>query len=313
MRPPADLPAELRAGPFSIHDAQRAGVRAGRLDARDLTIPFPGVRDHKDAGSYGLLRQCQQFAARIAPWQFFSHGTALALWGAPMPSDRSGSEVHVSAHRPQREPRVKGVIGHRLQYRDAAVHLIGGLPVESPARAWRQAGASWSLDDLVAAGDYLVGRGRCATLEELRCEAAAMGRGGRGAVARRARCHPCGFGVVRGVPAAPGAGASRSAGARAQLGAAGRERPVRGAARSGLSAVARRDGVRRPAARLRRPAVRARLRSLAGHTPRGVGCGASAAAPPARRRQTGCLPRAGGVGACRVVAIAGLMSRSRRE
>ena len=175
MRPPVELPAELRAGPFSIHDAQRAGVRAGRLDARDLTIPFPGVRDHKDAGSYGLLRQCQQFAARIAPWQFFSHGTALALWGAPMPSGRAGSEVHVSAHRPQREPRVKGVIGHRLQCRDAAVHLIGGLPVESPARAWRQAGASWSLDDLVAAGDYLVGRGRCATLEELRCEAAAMG------------------------------------------------------------------------------------------------------------------------------------------
>jgi very-short-patch-repair endonuclease len=154
------------------------GVTTGRMAARDLDAPFPGVRAPAGSAAASLEDRARQFAVRMPPWQFFSHSTALALVGVPLPSDRRSALLHVAAHRPRREPRVAGVVGHRLGEGEPDVREVEGLRVEAPARAWRHAASWWTHDDLVVAGDALVGRNGLLTLEDLTAEVArGAGRG----------------------------------------------------------------------------------------------------------------------------------------
>lgn len=128
-----------------------------------------------------MVDLCRAYAPRLRDGQFFSHETALLLHGAPMPEWPYLPRVHVSTHRPSREPRTRGVTGHRLQTRVPAMCDVAGLVVEHPARAWRQCGALWTHVDLVAAADFLVGgAGPLLDAAELRAEVAEMGdvRGG---------------------------------------------------------------------------------------------------------------------------------------
>lgn len=173
-----ELPAELPQA-FSVAQALAAGVAPGRLRTRTLSRPFHGVRARGAVSAGALLERCRAFAPRLRDGQFFSHETALALVGAPLPEWPYAPGIHVSAYRPAREPRTRGVVGHRLQLRAPAFVWIDGLPVEDPVRAWRQAGTRWSFGDLVAAADFLL-QERGVEASELRHEARMMGdmRGG---------------------------------------------------------------------------------------------------------------------------------------
>ena len=177
MRTPEPLPPDLD-GVFAVADARMVGVPAGRLRRGDLRSPHPGVRARVDAApAASFLERCGEYAPRLAPWQFFSHETALALHDAPLPEWPHKPALHVSAHRPAREPRIGGVVGHRLQLREPATMLDRhDMPVEHPVRAWRQAGTTWHLDDLVAAADFLIsGSEPLATIDDLRHEVDVMG------------------------------------------------------------------------------------------------------------------------------------------
>lgn len=172
-RLPDDLP-EI----FDVATALTLGVSRSRLRRADLRTPFYGLRAAATRiAADDLAARCREYAPRLMPWQFYSHDTALGLVGAPMPEWPYRVRLHVSAHRPAREPRTEGVLGHRLQLREAAIHVdADGLPIEHPVRAWRQAGTLWGLDDLIAAADHLVaGDAPLATVEELRHEVAIMG------------------------------------------------------------------------------------------------------------------------------------------
>ncbi|WP_243077017.1 hypothetical protein [Microbacterium sp. SS28] len=181
----SDLPPSLSGRSFSVHEALATGVTAGRLDAKDLVIPYRGLRQLQGEGPRDTLERCRQYAPRLKPWQFYSHETALALHGVPTPRFPHRVAIHVSAHRPAREPRIDGIVGHRLQTRDDASVVIESFRVESAARAWRQAATSWRIDDLIAAADFIVGRGGLTTVEELRNEARTM-RGPRHRALERA-------------------------------------------------------------------------------------------------------------------------------
>jgi hypothetical protein len=184
---PRPLPSELPPR-FAVADAVSLGVPRGRLLRADLRRPFRGVRATEGgSGQPRLLASCMDYVPRLKPWQFFSHETALFLADAPMPEWPYTPTLHVSAHRPAREPRATGVRGHRLQLREPATLVDrNGLPFEHPVRAWRQAATIWRLDDLVAAGDYLVSGDRpLATVRELRAEIEEMGDV-RGGILRRA-------------------------------------------------------------------------------------------------------------------------------
>lgn len=167
MRRPRPLPEHLQDRAFAVRDARAAGVSAGRLDADDLAIPFPGVRVPAGGDVDSLSARATHFAQRMRPGQFFSHSTALALYGVPMPSDRRSHLLHVAAHRPDREPRVAGVVGHRLGQRAPDIRVVGGLRVEHPVKAWRHVASWWGHTELVVAGDFLVGRRGVLTLDDL--------------------------------------------------------------------------------------------------------------------------------------------------
>jgi hypothetical protein len=170
--------------PFAVSAGLRAGWGRGALAGVAFTAPFHGVRQWVDAAEPAneqdrLVRSCRQYAARMTAHQFFSHDTALVLHGAPTPSGWTGSEPHVSVHRPHAMPRATGIRGHRLQSRAPATWGWATVRVEHPARAWAQS-VDWGDDDLVAAGDFLVARRRpLVSLAELRAEAAASRRARR--------------------------------------------------------------------------------------------------------------------------------------
>jgi hypothetical protein len=172
------LPSELPAR-FSVAQALALGVSASRLNRRDIRRPFHGVRATEDRADRTLVQACFDYAPRLASWQFFSHETVFGLIGGPTPEWPYLPGLHVSAHRPAREPRTTGVIGHRLQVRPPATLLLpNGLPIEHPVRAWRQTGTLWGLDDLIAAADFLIadrGRRPITTLEHLLAEVDEMG------------------------------------------------------------------------------------------------------------------------------------------
>lgn len=123
-----------------------------------VRTPYSGIRSSASPPApEDLEARVAEYAPRLRNGQFFSHETALGLLGAPLPPYPHVPGIHVSAHRPGREPRVEGIRGHRLQTRDPAVVLTPrGWPVEHPVRAWRQCGTVWRIDDLVAAADYLL-------------------------------------------------------------------------------------------------------------------------------------------------------------
>lgn len=182
------LPAEL-PDRFSVAQAIALGVSPSRLARPDMRRPFHGVRGSSAEPDRSLLERCLDYAPRLAAWQFFSHETVFGLIGAPTPEWPYRPAVHVSAHRPAREPRTAGIVGHRLQRREiATIVLPNGLPIEHPVRAWRQAGTLWAIDDLVAAADFLIsdrGRPPIAAAHELSAEVEAFGDM-RGGILRRA-------------------------------------------------------------------------------------------------------------------------------
>ena len=169
------LPAALPDA-FTVAQGVAAGLAPSRLRSGGTPAPFHGVRVRAGVATTTLRQRCAAYAPRLTAAQFFSHETALALVGAPMPEWPYVPGIHVSAHRPAREPRTSGIRGHRLQTREPATITSAGVRCEHPVRAWRQAGRLWALGDLVAAADFLIaGDAPLASLDELRAEIAAMG------------------------------------------------------------------------------------------------------------------------------------------
>lgn len=120
----------------------------------------------------------------MPPGHVFSHDTAARLWGLPLPGEEP-LPLHVSAPAPLRQPRLAGVVGHRLGSVIPTAEARG-LPVVAASDAWCELSATLSHDDLVAAGDRLVGwRVPIATLEEVDAAVARFGSR-RGAVRLRA-------------------------------------------------------------------------------------------------------------------------------
>lgn len=185
-RHPDPLPKTLLRGPFTAQRARELGVSAGRLRANDLATPFRGVRTADTAVPSGLafrrsrpddhpepldidftpfastpehrarlMYVCTAYASRMPDTQYFSHLTAAMLWGIPLPHRLEGElPVHVSAMPGSREPRMRGVAGHRGS-EGADLFFIGGLRVLGPCDTWCQLGRLLGTDELIIAGGRL--------------------------------------------------------------------------------------------------------------------------------------------------------------
>lgn len=185
MTRPQPLPDGLPQR-FHVAEALGEGVSRTRLRASDLAALYHGVRSRSLGEANTVLERCRAYTPRLAPGQFFSHETVFFLRGLSTPEWPYTPGIHVSAHRPAREPRTHGVVGHRLQTREPAVEAgPEGMPMENAVRAWRQCGRLWSLDDLVAGADALLGGRRpIASIGDLEAEVTRMGDVRRGILRR---------------------------------------------------------------------------------------------------------------------------------
>src|SRR4051794_36616083 len=105
-----ELPVELTRGPFTPADARAVGVGADVLRGRRLEAPHHGVRIRTGTGA-DLEQRCLALAA-VVPRAVFSHGTAAALLGLPLPSALVPDRLDVTTPLDLRAPRRAGVRGH---------------------------------------------------------------------------------------------------------------------------------------------------------------------------------------------------------
>lgn len=124
-----------------------------RLRSADLSQPFRGVRSSTPATT--VRERATALHAVLPDTAVFSHTTAAAIHGAPLPAAVESGPLHVTVGRPNRASRRAGVVWHEATA-PLAWTSVGGLRVASPSVAYCQLGSLLSVGDLVAVGDFLV-------------------------------------------------------------------------------------------------------------------------------------------------------------
>jgi hypothetical protein len=181
------LPAPLDGRAFTVRQAREAGLGAGRLRSADLQAPLHGLRAPADAAGLGQLPLLAAGVADLLPGDVaFSHCTAAALWGMPLPRLREHTlPLHVmrsSGRNPIDRAQVRAHRG--LESRRTSSLVRGGvrLQVVEPAETWVDLGGLLDVEDLVVAGDWVA---RAAGSDAVLAEALARRPGVR--AARRLR------------------------------------------------------------------------------------------------------------------------------
>lgn len=159
MQPPP-LPDAFAAGPFSTRAARTAGLPSGRLRRTDLVHPTRGV--HARSVPVDLVERAAAFAVGLPAERAFSHLTAAALLGLPLPAglERIAREgpLHVMSPTADGQARRAGCTGHRgLESRETST--VHGVRVVDAADTWcdlGELGRRLGVDDLVVLGDAVV-------------------------------------------------------------------------------------------------------------------------------------------------------------
>lgn len=174
-RPLRPLPTAL-GFEFSVAQARAAGVGASRLRASDLQRPFHGARMRPHAAEASafdespvarearllrdeIVRRARALASTTRPGWLFSHATAAALWGLPLPLRvlrQCVDALDVAVLGTRRAPRGRGVRGRQLLPELTSVRHIDGMAIASPASVWAQLGAVLTVDELIELGDAIV-------------------------------------------------------------------------------------------------------------------------------------------------------------
>ena len=175
------------AGPFLVRDALASGISRDVLRGATFRRPFHGVRVPAHLPD-SLELHCRAAALLLPPEAAFSHATAAALLGLPLPLGETvpgvsgvleparaawpleGATPHdprVPLHLtvPAQDPRVvgprlAGMVTHvaKLEPRETQGYA-DGLRTTTPARTWLDRAATLDLIELVALGDAALRRG----------------------------------------------------------------------------------------------------------------------------------------------------------
>jgi len=151
---PRPLPRELLTSPFSRRRALELGVTPDRLRAGDLLVPHRGVRSTTITSS--IAGRAADALPLLQQGEWFSHVTALQLWGLPLSTRWESADLHV-AGTVRRQLRRPGIVGHR-PVRQPPRGSVRGMPVSSPVQAWVESACLLGLDELIQVGDALAGR-----------------------------------------------------------------------------------------------------------------------------------------------------------
>jgi hypothetical protein len=149
------LPEWIQQRTFTLKESDECGVKRRRTTGRELHTPSRSIRVpwgiEQDVD--GRIRPI----LAVTPGGIASHSTAAMLWEIPLPPWIAGSfAVHVSRIAAKSPPWRTGVTGHHTRFKAGDVVNLRGMPVTSPLRTWLDLAAMLDLDDLVAAGDFLV-------------------------------------------------------------------------------------------------------------------------------------------------------------
>jgi len=156
MTPRQPLPAPFSRQPFSHADGLAGGIGKGRLAGGDLQRPFHGVR-HPAPGDLTLEQLCASFQEWMPASAFFHSVTAAMITGLPLPLWlEKARPLHVAVPLTARAPAGRGIRGHTVELMGGDSLLWHGLRVSSPERTWCDLAVVLTLDDLVAAGDYII-------------------------------------------------------------------------------------------------------------------------------------------------------------
>lgn len=166
------FPPLLANDAFTVRDAL-ALVPYSRLRRRDVELLARGLRAPR---GWAARRDLASVAVLLGPRQHFSHTSAAELWGMPVPSSRT---IHTTTVGDGSVTRRPGFVGHRVAPGRARVDMVRGIPVSDRVETWAECFSLLSHEQLVAVGDFLVGRDCGHDLDELQ-EALRRGRGGRG-------------------------------------------------------------------------------------------------------------------------------------
>ncbi|MDQ0730848.1 very-short-patch-repair endonuclease [Arthrobacter sp. B1I2] len=177
------MPEGLNFLPFSIAEAERAGLATSRLFAADLYRPSRGLRVPKsappelaalvrthtrqDAETFAsLITAAQILGFPLPPWAEFrpDGGGPVTAAVEPVPwGKKSGSHfrqpgrfLHLSRKGGGSLPRRRGIAGHLLKVRDGDLIYIDGLRLTSIPRTWVDLGSVLPVDDLIVAGDAII-------------------------------------------------------------------------------------------------------------------------------------------------------------
>ncbi|SBN62707.1 hypothetical protein GA0004736_1613 [Curtobacterium sp. 9128] len=160
------LPGALRDASFRVRDALYRGVPRGRLDAKDLVRPFHGIRS--PTTPVLVDERARALAPRLRRDQVFSHVTAAAIIGVPLPRRfERDRRLHVTTIGVDQAIRVRGSVGHRARAGTVRRTISRGVPISDPADTFVALGTMLTVDELVIAGDALVGWLGWLTLQEL--------------------------------------------------------------------------------------------------------------------------------------------------
>ena len=166
------------AGPVRVADALAAGVTRGRLRNRSLMSPVRGVRMSAELAG-DLESRCRALGLILPDDAAFSHGTAAALWGLPLPRGIDPAEpVHVIGPAGRTVIEARGLAAHE-GLRPDELARCRGLPVTTVARTWVDLGAVLEPTDLVILTDAVL------SLKHPRTTAADLARALDGAAGRR--------------------------------------------------------------------------------------------------------------------------------
>lgn len=136
---------------------------AGRLRARDLRAPIRGIR--MPATATTLEQTCAAIALALPASAVFSHDTAAALWGLPLPSC-ADTRLHITTPTGVRARRGPNIIGHQRALGAVDVSSVGGIRVTSPGRTFVDLADRLTLAQLVAVGDAIARRWGIECLED---------------------------------------------------------------------------------------------------------------------------------------------------
>ena len=177
------LPGRFGLLPFSVAEAERAGLATSRLFASDLHRPSRGLRvprsatpelaalvgahTRQDGDTFAcLVTAAEVLAVPLPPWAEFrpDDGGPVTAAMEPVPwGKKSGSHfrepgrfLHLARKSGGALPRRRGVAGHVLKVRDGDLMEVDGVRLTSVARTWVDLGSVLPLEDLIVAGDAIV-------------------------------------------------------------------------------------------------------------------------------------------------------------